>query len=125
MSRCRHRLVAEYLTAKRRRPIPANYRPGHGAAWHPGVLRLVCVTCGEYVPLGPARDTAETEVEVRAAALAQATRDEREGRADETWTDDENDGWNYHRQGWTPPAGYEAGWLAREIWTDESATVSR
>ena len=59
---------------------------------------------------------------VRAAELAQAVRDEKFSlRADDTWTDDENGGWNYHRLGWSPPADYEAGWLARHIWTEEES----
>jgi len=123
VSDCRHRCVAEYLGPKMRRPIPANHRPGHGAAWHPGVFKLVCVTCGELMPLGPANDTPAVRVEIRAAALAQATREEDYGREDETWTEEEGDGWNRHQYDWPTMGDAErAGWLAREIWTHEQET---
>ena len=32
--------------------------------------RLVCADCGEWLPLGPATDTADTAIEVRAAEIA-------------------------------------------------------
>lgn len=113
MSRCRH-----YYTSSITSVGNEMWHAGRNTV-RPGAVRWTCRDCAATLPLGPANDTPETAVEVRAAELAQATREEREGRADETWTDDENDGWNYHRQGWMPPADYEAGWLAREIWTDE------
>lgn len=123
MSRCRHRLVAEHLTATRRRPIPAMYRPG----WHPGVLKLVCVTCGELMPLHPTVEPTDPEVlrvhaiERRAAVLAQHQRDvmldvfDRDGIH---WTDEESDGWQASAMDWPVVSGCEAGWLAREIWFD-------
>ena len=115
---CTHRLVAEHVGPKRRRPIPAMYRP---LGWHPGVFKLVCITCGELMRLGTANDTPETAVEVRAAELAQATREE-DGCEAETWTEEEADGWNYHQCDWPTMGDAErAGWLARHIWTEEES----
>ena len=113
MSRCTHRCVAEYLTAKRCRPIPAMYRP---LGWHPGVFKLVCVTCGELMPLGPANDTPEVLVEVRAAAIV---------ASEMPLPDDEWAGWLCHAYddmiGAPARDGEWAGWLARVICTHDDA----
>jgi hypothetical protein len=36
----------------------------------PSASALVCQSCGAWLPLGPARDTPETEIELRAALVA-------------------------------------------------------
>jgi hypothetical protein len=68
--------------------------------------------CGEWLPLGPATDTAETAIEVRAWMLGTA---EIIRACD--MTEAEDAGWRAHQVG-TEPNGpsEEVGWLAREIW---------
>jgi hypothetical protein len=121
-------MVAEYLGPKRRRPIPAIHRP---LGWHPGVFKLVCVTCGELMRLGTAHDTPEVLVEVRAFELAQAMR----GRSDSVtfgmlnaagMDGAEVSGWiiHAHDSAKVPEqAGERAGWLAREIHTHKEQTL--
>lgn len=105
----------------------------HGAFPHPlppGMRKLRCGGCRDYIPLGPARDTAETAVEVRAYALAHGANDfspdEREGwRRHESGRDVIGDSGDpvadeYHQRhgmhGWV--ARRWAGWLAREMGED-------
>ena len=106
MSWCRHRSA----------PYRYTNRTVYGT-----VERLVC-DCGETLSLGPAHDTPAALMELRAAELAQAVRDERTQPGAPTgvfWTMEENAGWIAHKHGRTSLFGCEAGWLARDIWTDE------
>ena len=78
--------------------------------------RLRCDKCRDYLPLGPARDTAETEVEVRAAAIAAGWWGE------PGLTSEGKNGLMAHAAGLTPiNDGQWAGWLGAEIATHKES----
>lgn len=95
-----------------------DYRAGY---LKPDTVKLWCCLCNDYVTLGPARDTPDTAIEVRAAEIAWA---------DVQLTDYVYDGWQAHRFGTDyftgdPPSmrgRWDTGYLARAIAThDEEA----
>jgi hypothetical protein len=78
-----------------------------------------CMRCGMPLPLGPANDTPEALMELRAAELAADYLDCRFTEIWRTASADEHDGWSMHYGMW---GGFDApgkwsGWLAREIAT--------
>jgi hypothetical protein len=84
-----------------------------------GMLTSLCLRCGELLPLGPAKDTPDALMELRAAELAADYLDCRFTEIWRTASADEHDGWSMHYGMW---GGFDApgkwsGWLAREIAT--------
>ena len=79
-------------------------------------VRWTCRDCGETLPLGPANDTPEVLVEVRAAAIV---------ASEMPLPDDEWAGWLCHAYddmiGAPARDGEWAGWLARVICTHDDA----
>ena len=69
-----------------------------------------CLDCGAWLPLGPARDTEQTAIEVRAAEIA-ASRE-----PDDTITATIVEGFGYDRVDVkNPDEDWHAGYLARRI----------
>ena len=115
MSRCRHRRAAVYESAKLRRPLPVISQAArrHG-------FKAVCIDCKATLPLGPARDTAETAVECRAADIAA----DHEDRILSRWSSFEAGGRELYLDNGEPNADqwgadewadFDAGWLAAAI----------
>lgn len=74
---------------------------------------ILCVDCHEALPLGPARDTEQTAIEVRAAEIAATWADDRIPSDDIATSDCY--GWRAHVAGMFPFPEEEAGYLARAI----------
>lgn len=104
-----------------------------GAPWRVNRTVRLCLDCNAWLPLGPARDTPQTAVELRAAEIAAQVRDAGEfdsargtfGEAvgwhvSETFGDD---GHPLIRYGADVAAyGGEAGYLANVIYEHDDAT---
>lgn len=117
MSRCRHRDVRGWT-----RTAAGGWSPTCNGSRDSALLnraylasldRVTCMDCPEWLPLGPANDTPEVLVEVRAAELAQGAI----GLL--TWPLGEFRGWMASEMAERTPDDPEgqSGWLAREIYT--------
>jgi hypothetical protein len=73
-----------------------------------------CIDCHSYLSLGPANDTPETLVEIRATEIAEHAGPWNIRDNPHEW--DDTQGWEYHFNGLDPCVRHDAGWLAREIW---------
>ena len=110
MSRCRHQAKAYTWWTDDRGSRWINILVGSVTL---PLDRLVCEVCHEWLPLGPANDTPETAVEVRASAIAADWwREPRPGL-----TNDEVDGLTAYTADLTPVSdGQLSGWLAAAIY---------
>jgi hypothetical protein len=122
--KCRHARVVGYMWRETPKHLSAIGVVGQWsrAFFQPGEAghhdKIVCQSCRAWLSLGPARDTPDVMVEVRAAEIAANVADYRERRTPYTVTIDEDIGWRQGvRDGDTPSQQRQqlAGYLARCI----------
>ncbi len=109
------------VAARERAVARCRHRGGrrNGCAFVNAVID-VCWGCGAWLSLGPSVDSAETEIEVRAAEIAAWAEGDCMGPIE--MTNMEDVGWRWHCDDapWALAEGNLAGWLAREIMTHDA-----